>query len=55
MAPGEWEPFHPLNHGFDYFYGFLKVIEGSEKVSLIENRKELARNIQKTGGQAPVW
>ena len=50
---GEWEPFHPLNHGFDYFYGFLKVIEGSEKVSLIENRKELARNIQKTGGQAP--
>ena len=50
---GEWEPFHPLNHGYDYFYGFLKVIEGSEKVSLIENRKELARNIQKTGGQAP--
>ena len=50
---GDWEPFHPLNHGFDYFYGFLKVIEDSEKVSLIENRKELARNIQKTGGQAP--
>ncbi len=50
---GEWEPFHPLNHGFDYFYGFLKATEGTENVSLIENRKQLAEGIKKTGGQAP--
>lgn len=50
---GEWEPFHPLHHGFDYFYGFLKATEGTENVSLIENRKQLAEGINKTGGQAP--
>ncbi|MBK1876505.1 sulfatase-like hydrolase/transferase [Pelagicoccus mobilis] len=50
---GEWEPFHPLNHGFDYFYGFLKVTEGTEDVSLVENRKQLAANTKKTAGQAP--
>ncbi|MGB0258763.1 MAG: sulfatase-like hydrolase/transferase, partial [Coraliomargarita sp.] len=38
---GEWEPFHPMNHGFDYFYGFLKVTPGTEDVSLVENRKQL--------------
>ncbi len=50
---GEWESFHPLHHGFDYFYGFLKATEGTENVSLIENRKQLAEGIKKTGGQAP--
>lgn len=50
---GEWEPFHPLNHGFDYFYGFLKVTQGNEDVSLIENRKQLIAKTQKTAGQAP--
>ena len=50
---GEWEPFHPLNHGFDYFYGFLKATEGTEDVSLVENRKQLIVPTKKTAGQAP--
>ncbi|MGB0414981.1 MAG: sulfatase-like hydrolase/transferase, partial [Coraliomargarita sp.] len=50
---GEWEPFHPMNHGFDYFYGFLKVTPGTEDVSLVENRKQLVAKTQKTAGQAP--
>ncbi|MGB0372889.1 MAG: sulfatase-like hydrolase/transferase [Opitutales bacterium] len=50
---GEWEPFHPLNHGFDYFYGFLKATEGTEDVSLVENRKQLVTKTRKTTGQAP--
>ena len=50
---GEWEPFHPLNHGFDYFYGFLKATEGTEDVSLVENRKQLVAKVKKTAGQAP--
>ena len=50
---GEWEPFHPMNHGFDYFYGFLKATEGTEDLSLVENRKELKVPVKKTSGQAP--
>lgn len=46
----EWESFHPLNHGIDYFSGFLKVTEGTQVVSLVENRKQLVARVKKTVG-----
>ncbi|NQZ57702.1 MAG: sulfatase-like hydrolase/transferase [Lentisphaeraceae bacterium] len=50
---GDWEPFHPLNHGFDYFYGFLNI--GTEKKNtyvLLENRTILKSPTKKTIGHA---
>ncbi len=44
---GDWEPFHPLNHGFDYFKGAWHVTEGGsgageEGGAYMENRTVLA-------------
>lgn len=51
---GEWEPFHPLNHGFDYFKGAWYVTEGDsgkgeEGGAFVENRKVLATKYRKSG------
>lgn len=33
---GEWEKFNPVNHGFDYFYGFMDT--GKKDLALFENK-----------------
>jgi arylsulfatase A-like enzyme len=51
---GDWEPFHPLNHGFDYFKGAWHVTEGDsdageEGGAFVENRTVLAPKYRKCG------
>ncbi len=51
---GDWEPFHPLNHGFDYFKGAWHVGEGGDGASeeggaFMENRTVLAPKYVKNG------
>lgn len=33
---GEWDKFNPVNHGFDYFYGFMDT--GKKDLALFENK-----------------
>jgi arylsulfatase A-like enzyme len=51
---GDWEPFHPLNHGFDYFKGAWHVEEGGsdggeEGGAFVENRTVLEPKYRKCG------
>jgi arylsulfatase A-like enzyme len=51
---GDWEPFHPLNHGFDYFKGAWHLDEdgdgtGEEGGALMENRTVLSATYSKCG------
>jgi arylsulfatase A-like enzyme len=51
---GDWEPFHPLNHGFDYFKGAWHVGEGGggageEGGAFMENRTVLDPKYRKCG------
>jgi arylsulfatase A-like enzyme len=51
---GDWEPFHPLNHGFDYFKGAWHVTEdgsggGEEGGAFMENRTVLEPKYRKCG------
>jgi arylsulfatase A-like enzyme len=51
---GEWEPFHPLNHGFDYFKGAWHVAAdddeaGEEGGAFMENRTVLDPQYRKCG------
>ena len=46
---GEWDKFNPVNHGFDYFYGFMDA--GQKKFAIYENDKIAESNIgSKTDG-----
>lgn len=45
---GEWEEFNPINHGFDYFYGFMDY---DEKACAIYRNKEIVEKVKsKTDG-----
>jgi arylsulfatase A-like enzyme len=51
---GDWEPFHPLNHGFDYFKGAWHVEgdaggAGEEGGAFMENRTLLSAAYRKCG------
>ena len=51
---GDWEPFHPLNHGFDYFKGAWHVDgdaagAGEEGGAFMENRTVLSPSYRKCG------
>jgi arylsulfatase A-like enzyme len=51
---GDWEPFHPLNHGFDYFKGAWHVDEDGggadeEGGAFMENRTVLSETYKKCG------
>jgi arylsulfatase A-like enzyme len=51
---GDWEPFHPLNHGFDYFKGAWHVNPdggeaGEEGGAFMENRNVLSPKYRKCG------
>jgi arylsulfatase A-like enzyme len=51
---GDWEPFHPLNHGFDYFKGAWHVGEdgggtSEEGGAFMENRTVLSAAYRKCG------
>lgn len=51
---GDWEPFHPLNHGFDYFKGAWHVaadggVAGEEGGAFMENRTVLTDAYRKCG------
>jgi arylsulfatase A-like enzyme len=51
---GDWEPFHPLNHGFDYFKGAWHMGEGDggaseEGGAFMENRTVLDPKYVKNG------
>ena len=51
---GEWEPFHPLNHGFDYFKGAWHIAAdddeaGEEGGAFMENRTVLDPKYRKCG------
>ncbi|QEG02400.1 Arylsulfatase [Stieleria maiorica] len=51
---GDWEPFHPLNHGFDYFKGAWHVAaddgESAEREgAFMENRTTVSETYRKCG------
>lgn len=51
---GDWEPFHPLNHGFDYFKGAWHVAAdgdgaGEDGGAFMENRTVLDPKYRKCG------
>jgi len=51
---GDWEPFHPLNHGFDYFKGAWHINAdgdgtGEEGGAFMENRTVLSATYRKCG------
>ncbi|MEO0474495.1 MAG: sulfatase-like hydrolase/transferase [Planctomycetota bacterium] len=47
---GDWEPFHPNQHGFDLFLGFLGNGEKNSQYGLYRNKELIEHRASKTDG-----